>query len=310
MALSTYDGMARAILLRCPVAPYLLARQWVAFAFRQLAERRAWSWLVREGQFLFPAVYATGTATVTNNSQTVTGASTVWTAAMVLRQFRAGANAPVYTISARVSDTEITLDRVWGGASASAQSYEIYSAYVTVPSDFHAFMTVVDQSQAWQLATNVGQDELDILDPQRSDSGQPYVLSLHDYDSLNSPPLPRYEAWPHVKTQYVVPYLYEARATDLDDSGAALPRYIRGDILLEMSMAECARWPGVSKEQPNPYFNLGLADRHERRAEQMIAESQRQDEELSMQNVRYQRMAALPFGPSDSWRQSHAVSIG
>ena len=307
MALSNYDGLARAVLLRCPGTSYLLARQWISFAFRQLAEKRAWSWLIREGQFLFPAAYTTGTAAVTNNSITVTGTLTVWTAAMVGRQFRAGANNPIYTIATRVSDTEITLDRVWGGATLTGQTYEIYRAYQTVPSDFHSFLTAVDQAQAWQLTTNVGQDELDLIDPQRTDSGQPWVLSFHDYDTVTSPPLPRYEAWPHVKSQYVIPFLYEIRPTDLEDTGAVLPRYARGDMLLEMALAECARWPGPDTARKNPYFNLGLADRHERRAQQMIAEAQRQDEEVFMSNVRYQSMLALPFAPSDAWRQTHEV---
>lgn len=311
MALSTYDGVSRLVLLRCPVASYLLARDWVKNAFRRVSERQAWSWLIREGQFLFPAAYTTGTVTVTNASLTVTGAGTVWTSAMETRQFRSGANSPIYTIvSVNVGAQTLTLDRVWGGADGSARSYEIYRAYVTVPSDFHAFISVVDQAQAWQLSTNYGSDEIDAMDPQRASAGQPWALVFHDYDTVSSPPLPRYEAWPAVKSQYCIPYLYEARCTDLDDTSATLPRYIRGDMLLEMALAECARWPGPSEERKNPYFNLGLADRHERKADLMIAEAQRQDEEVMMQNVRYQRMMSLPIGPSDAWRQSHAIYAG
>ncbi len=307
MALSTYDSLWRAVKLRCPLASVFLARQWVSFAFRQLAEKRAWSWLWREGQFLLPAAYTTGTVAVTNNNATVTGTGTVFTAAMEDRQFRIG-NGPFYTILSRTNDTEITLDRVYGGLTATGQTFEISLVYVTVPTDFHSFITVADMdNQGYRLHTNIGQDELDYWDPERTSQGDPLVLSFHDYDD-STPPLPRYEVWPRPNTQMVLSYLYETRATDLEDSGASLPRHVRGDLLLEMALAECAKWPGPSKEQPSPYFNLGLADRHERRAGGMIQEMQRQDEEVAMQNVRYQSMISMPMAALGAdWNQSHAI---
>lgn len=306
MALSTYAGIWGRVLLRCPIASPLLARDWVTNAFRQLAEKRAWSWLWKEGQFLLPAIYAAGTVVVNNNSTTVTGTGTAFTAQMIGRQFRIG-NGPFYTIATRTSGTVIDLDRVYGGSDATAATFEIAQVYVTVPSDFHSFLTVVDMdNQGYRLHTNIGQDELDFADPERTSTGDPLVLSFHDYDG-STPPIPRYEVWPRPQAQLVLSYLYEIRATDLEDSGANLPRHVRGDLLLEMALANCAKWPGPSKEQPNPYFNLGLADRHDRAADKMIAEMMRQDEEVAMQNVRYQSLS-LPLAELGAdWHQSHAV---
>lgn len=309
MAASTLESLARGVLLRCPTASYLLARQWVDFAFRKLVEKRMWSWLVKEGQFLFPAQYATGTVDVTFNSTTVTGTGTTFTAQMVGRQFRAGANNPIYTIATFNSATSIELDKAWGGATATGQGYQIWVEYQTVPSDFHSFISVIDPQQAMQLRLNVGQDELDAADPQRTSAGQPWLTSFRDYTTTASPspPLPRYEIWPSVQQQYVLSYLYEKRTDDLTDSGATLPRYIPGNVLLESAMAECARWPGPSPERKNPYFNLGVADRHDRAFEMQVAELMRQDEEVDMLNVRYQSMLSLPFiAPGDAWWQSHA----
>src|SRR5512139_1388163 len=118
MALDTYLGIAGKVLLRCPMAGPLLARDWVSHAFRRLAERRAWSWLVKQGQFVLTANYTTGTVTVTQNSATVTGAATAWTADLVGRQFRLKTTTPIYTITAvDVGLQTLTLDLPWGPAS-------------------------------------------------------------------------------------------------------------------------------------------------------------------------------------------------
>jgi hypothetical protein len=127
-----------------------------------------------------------------------------------------------------------------------------------------------------------------------------------------NPGSPRYEIWPHQKAQYVYPFLYWKRAIDISDTGATLPRMIRGDILLEMSLAEAARWPGPSADKPNPYYRLELSDRHEAKAEYLIAEAERADEETFMADVVYQDAAVMPFAPipalgDSDWLQAHDI---
>lgn len=122
--------------------------------------------------------------------------------------------------------------------------------------------------------------------------------------------LPRYEFWPHKQSQYVFPFLYEQIPPDLGDPGATLPRYIRGDVLLEMSLEQAAQWTGL-QDKPNPYFNLNLAQRHHDKAEQMIYELERQDDETSEMDAKYELYTNLPFAPwpfgDSSWIQSHAI---
>lgn len=121
--------------------------------------------------------------------------------------------------------------------------------------------------------------------------------------------LQRYEFWPHKQSQYVFPYLYESVPPDLNDVGSTIPRYVTGDILLEMGLASCARYPGT-KDNPNPYFNPLLEKRHTERSEQMIMEIERKDDNVSEQDAKYQYATSLPFcsWPFDSnWMQSHDV---
>lgn len=406
--LDTYTTIYNKLNLRCPAASSLLCRDWVTNSFRQIAERRRWSWKIKFGQFILPALYNTGTVTVTRNSTTVTGSGTSWDYTMVGRQFRLG-TSPIYTISQVNSATSLELDLVWGPATQSAVGYSIYLAYVTPPDDFHSFLTVWDPNFNWQLWLNVGQEEINVWDAQRSNTGNAYLVSARDYSAtysgsvgttlqvVGSGPaptstsqgngytgatdgvfvvevttggtstnaifkwkkdsgsyltgivtdtsaqdlqdgvaiywpdtvtyvagdtfiiraqanlqggLPRYELWPQQKAAYVYPFLYECRPNDLGDTGATLPRYIRGDVLLEMSLASAARWPGPSNDKPNPYFNSALAMQHDKRAEFMIMELERQDDETSEIDARYQ-VLNLPFAPwpfaDSSWLQRHAI---
>lgn len=309
--LDNYEQLWRAILLRCPLAGPLLARQWLSFSFRKVVERRRWSWLLKANQFLPPAVVNAGTVAVTRGSTAVVGTGTAFTSAMVGRQFRVGVNEPIYTVATFTDATNIALDQAWGGKTVSAVGYEIFQAYYTPPSDFHAFVSVIDPQRNWQLYINVGQDELDAVDPQRARAGDVYVVSWRDYDTTVTPPLPRYELWAHPKSERVYPYLYESRPPDLEDSGASLPRFIRGDVLLDMALAEAARWPGPSAEQKNPYFNLALSGMHEAKARDAIAELERQDDETYLQDVRWQvpwqttPWALVPWGDA-SFLQKHS----
>src|SRR5262245_37087920 len=104
-------------MLRCPAASPFLTQDWVRNAFRQIAERRRWSWLIKFGQFIAPAVYNTGTVSVTRNSTTVTGVGSSWDQSMVGLQFRIGTATPIYTVAQVNSTTSLDLDAVWGSTS-------------------------------------------------------------------------------------------------------------------------------------------------------------------------------------------------
>lgn len=313
MSLSTYDGLVRGVQLRCPSASHFLARQWIDYAFRQVTDSKLWSWQRKRGQFLIPQAVVAGTVAVTRGSLDVQGAATAWTTDLVNRQFRVATNTPIYTITA-VDDVAqtLTLDQPWGGATASGQGYSIYQAYVTVPTDFQNFITVWDPNFNWQLNLQVSQEDINWWDAQRANAGTSYCVAQYGYDSVNNPPLPMYELWPHQKAQYVYPFLYTARTPDLSDNGSSLPRGIRGDVLLEFALAQAARWPGASSDLRNPYFNLALAQEHESRATTMLIDLMRIDEEIILNDVWYQSVSSMPFATvpyGDSrFIQSHDLS--
>jgi len=69
--------------------------------------------------------YTTGTVTVANNSATVTGSGTTFTAAMVGRWFSTTNDGFWYRISGFTSTTVITLESVFEGSAGATQTYTI-----------------------------------------------------------------------------------------------------------------------------------------------------------------------------------------
>src|SRR5262249_38628640 len=150
-------------------------------AFRQIAERRRWSWLIKFGQFIAPPVYSVGRVNCLRYSTTVTGIGTDWDQSLVGRQFRVGLAAPIYTISTVTNATTMDLDAVWGPLDVSNVGYEIYQCFFTPPEDFHALMTVWDPAMNWQLWRHIQQQELNTWDAQRASRGQAYCVAHRDY---------------------------------------------------------------------------------------------------------------------------------
>lgn len=289
MANDTYAGIAGKVLLRCPTASLLLAQDWVRSSFRDIVERRQWSWLLKRGQLVTYDVYQTGTATVVAGTQTVTiNSPGVVAASHVGRQFRIANNLPIVTITAADTGANTyTIDSAWWPSNQTAQTFQVYQAYVALPSDFHAFLSIVDPQYAQPIPYLASVAQIDNRDPQRALAGSPPACVAY-FDYYNA--LPRYEMWPHQKTAAVYPATYESRPTDPFDSGATVPALLPSDVILERAMMYCAMWPGPSETNPNPYYNfkLGLANIHKMEFERRIAVLEKQDNEHMQKNVTYQ----------------------
>lgn len=96
---------------------------------------RRWGYYQKKGTIVLDTPYTTGTVAVTNNSNAITGTSTVWTAAMTGSNFQLGGESTVYQFTF-VSTTTGTLDRVYSGDTASAKDYTIYTTNYDLPADF------------------------------------------------------------------------------------------------------------------------------------------------------------------------------
>ena len=69
-----------------------------------------YSWTRRRIDTMVETVSAYSTGTLSTSDATVTGSSTVWTAAFVGRYIRIGSNTFFHRITARASDTSISIE--------------------------------------------------------------------------------------------------------------------------------------------------------------------------------------------------------
>jgi hypothetical protein len=86
------------------------------------------NWWFARHRWTFDTVapYETGTVSVTEDSNVVTGSGTTFTSAMVGRKIVIGSDTIAYKISAFTSATSITLETVYKGDTGSGKSYAIY----------------------------------------------------------------------------------------------------------------------------------------------------------------------------------------
>ena len=120
--------------------------------------------------------------------------------------------------------------------------------------------------------------------------------------------VPRYELWPRPTTG-VYPYIYNIRLPQLSDSSPTLPQFVadRSATLLEMCLAQVARWPGT-ETRANPYFNLQLANTHQANAETLLTQMEMADDAVAPEDLKYQLPPYFPAPWQDgSWQQRHAI---
>lgn len=131
-----------------------------------------WPFLWTTHWFQTVAAYETGTVSVTNGDEGVTGSGTTFTAAMVGRKIRFGSETGYYTIKEFSSATSIELDQVYTGTTDTGLSFTIYK-------DEYLLRADLDQEKRIRQAENghalfsLAATDFDDLYPSPSSKGVP-----------------------------------------------------------------------------------------------------------------------------------------
>lgn len=276
----TVDEVVRAVRLHCPLADPFLVLDWAQTCYNRVCDRRRWSWLRAEDEIVTNA-QKTGTCSVTRGSDIVVAGTLTFDADDVTRQFKV--SGPPYTIIA-LAGADAQLDRTYADGTDAAASGRVLDAYITMPEDFGSFWGVLDPSHDWLIYPWATEDQINFRDPNRSETGEPYVLASRRPATAPASIAGRlqYEMWPYQISAARFPYYYSRRPEDLSTTqffGGSLLH--RPDIIQLLMLAEAAEWPGLSDNR-NPYFNLGLAERKRAQAAQELDQLETRDEEIYM----------------------------
>lgn len=292
--------------LHAPVPDPLLHRQWTQWAYNQFCDRRGWSHLRGETN-ISVTDQKSGTCGVTIGSATVTPSGMVFAATDVGRAFKVG-SIPVYTIIGYTAGPgTVTLNRNYSEATNAAAVGNVLDAYVTMPEDFHRFISVLDPVNRWRLRFWVSQDLLNKWDPSRQSSGTARLLADLDYSPVPAAAgQPRYELYPYQTTARTYPVTYFVKSAILgDDTPIIGPLSRRApEILLNGALSRCARWPGTESRK-NPYFNLALANELEKAFDKAVMEVTVTDQELYFDGLPMSDFMFADFPWDSNWLQSH-----
>jgi hypothetical protein len=134
------------------------------------------------------ALYDTGTVTATAGSATVTGAATVWTSAMEGRYFHIAGDEDRYAIAEVVSNTELRLEKAYGGTGGAGLSYSIGLAFTLIKSHYRIPMYIGHISSAWirdgRIVLSGTHPHLqDFIDPDDQSVGKPTEMRIVGHTS-------------------------------------------------------------------------------------------------------------------------------
>ncbi len=251
---NTFNSIWRELSMYNADIPVRLIQAWVNEGWTKIYDAKLWSWAVAEGSFQTIPAISTGTLTLTNANATVVATTSPFTTAHVGQQIKI--NNQVYTIDSRADANNVDLDRVYPLASGTATA-TVFTAYISAPTDFYGFVSVLDVANSQRLWTNIDMRRLDLSDPQRTSTGNPTVLADRKWKTSPSSAttVPMYELWPHATTSAIRDYkmLYWKVPSDFSKT-AGMPHTIPDRIVKNYALARMSKYPGDNKN-PNPMQN-------------------------------------------------------
>jgi hypothetical protein len=298
--LTFQQGIGEVLMWNPDIDPYMIGR-WLNNHYRQIIQMRYWYGCLVQGQLYCPQMTTTGSASVTQGSNTVTGTGTGWTQSLIGQQFRIGYMNPWQTI-VNVnpgSPNTLTLDMPFGGVSVTSSGYQISQVYFTLGANVTRLLYAKNQQQGWPMYVNVPQQSLDAVDTWRASVGWSKVIAAMT-------PTPdgqtRVEVWPSPFYQQVFPYAAYVQPSDWSDANSLAP-FMRADILVNLAISDALTFRG----RQNKYYDPQEARRRYDMAMKMIEEMERQDDCQWPQDSSWSYGAELGYewGEGSLWAQNH-----
>lgn len=159
-----------------------LVKEYINTFYQHLGFKRAYGWSGESRPLKLRARYNTGTLTLTNDSDIITGVSTSWNEFDHLWcHIKIGSEANPYKIIRVASTTSITVDHPYTGDSASSVTYEIYRDEIGLFPDLQSIRSLKVPG-VQKPVDPIGPDEMDKFRYQSPfRSGTPRYYTVNGY---------------------------------------------------------------------------------------------------------------------------------
>lgn len=229
--------------------------------------------------------------------------ATATQSSLVGRQFRMSNGAPIFTIMAVHSATELELDMAWGDNDEDSDTYRIYKCYYSLGADVRMIHEAVDQRQSRPLVREISQDALNLRDPQRMSSGSSQSCLVDYRVGPNGSML--YELWEHPTSAKQITILLSRQWPELQARDDRPPYFLDPQIIIDGATADVLRQK-VSAE--DVFFNPQLANVYEQKFERGMERAINADSARHARDFQ-NRASAMFQTPGSNWMQSHIPDL-
>lgn len=291
-----------------PQLSSLYAGTLVNRAYKEIRDKRLWTWLREEAELIAPSPIADGFAAVTQFGTVVTFDSTAGplvTAAnaagnppLLLRQFRISNGGPMYNIIAYSAGppVTITLDRPYGEQTTTGSSFAIYRCYFTPPAnDFLRFWSLLNATEGYTITgqrLGLTREELDRRDPLRASQGDAHYIASYKAQSAaypvggTTPGAFIWELWEHPTNPATYVVNYQRRGVDMVLPTDDIPSTLMSSVLMPNALAHACMWAaanaGRHKELKGVNW-LTIAKTHKAEYLAELRKAWKTDDEMSLQ---------------------------
>jgi hypothetical protein len=288
------------------VDPFTAARM-LNNVYRAIIDRRSWYGLKVRGQLTVATPYSTGTVTVTNGSNIVTGIGTTWTQALVGQQFRINFTYQYSTIiSVDVGAQTLTLDFPFAG-NTQTSGYMILQAYFALDGNIKRMLWAVNQLMGWPMVVNALPVELvNAEDVWRTYQG----WSTH---FVTRPPTPsgqyQIEIWPAPFQQQTFPFEAYTQPPDMQLDTDSPVAFIDSDAIVLGGTYAALMYRPKQNTYYDPAMALQVAQMKKAEFDARVEMMEQKDNDIDQRNVMWDYDASgIGFGGEGSYfAQSHDV---
>lgn len=228
-----------------------LVDEYLNTTYEEILEATDWVGLHYHTTLQTQAAYfsSTDTATWTVGNQTLTGASTSWTSALVGSRIYRPGDQVFYTITAVGSTTSLTLDRGYEGVGSatagtvySGAQYVIMQHIYTLPTDVRSLVAVINPITGLPMDI-MTKSQLDASAGTRALVQWPMVVAPYDDSAESSPPVVKQIEFyppPQFARGYAIEYLHAATGWDGSTTSSSPLPFISSTLILNGCRAKMA----------------------------------------------------------------------